>query len=169
MKAEIALQSLDEWMIRWRKYQTAEDWQIEKAAQAARQRNYALTGAVAGWIFLYTAAPSTLSRFFGPPHFWDMGFDVAIKANLLKFFNGHRRWCPNGYGRMMAVGAPSFLLLATLQHFSEVSRYNAYLRQPTVFGEQARRLKESGKIEEFLCVNIRATLPAGEESIYGVS
>eukprot|EP00759_Apiculatamorpha_spiralis_P012873 PhF_6_TR19728/c0_g1_i1/m.28793 len=165
-KVEIKLQNFDEWMIRWRKFQTIEDWNIEKAAQSTRQRNYVATGALGVWLGAYTAAPSTLQRIFGPPHFFDAGFDVALKANLLNFFNGRRRFTPNGWGRAAVVGIPPFLLLAVLQHSAETTRWNAYLRQPTVFGEQARRYNQTGKIEEFLGINLQATLPDNERVIY---
>ena len=47
----------------------------------------------------------------------------------------------------------------------ETQRLQKYLKQETVFGEQARRYVASGKIEEFLPVRIQATLPAEEAKI----
>jgi hypothetical protein len=164
-KPELLQQQLDEWMIRWRHFQTYEDYQIEKRAQSRRQRNYTLAGAVFGLSTIYTASPSTVKRCLSAPHFFDMGIDVTIKHGLRDFVNGYRRWTPNGYGRVLAIAVPTYLTACLLEHQSAKKRMNDYLAAETVFGEQARRYVKNGKIEEFLAINIGATLPATEAVI----
>lgn len=164
-KPELVLQNLDEWMIRWKHFQTKSDWEIEQRAQCRRQRNYAVGAGTLVCSWLYTAAPSTVNRIFSAPHFFDMGIDVAIKDGLRNFLNSRRRFTPNGYGRLGAVFVPPYLVLAFLEHRGEQGRLNEYLAAETAFGEQARRLVKNGKLEEFLCPNVGATLPEKERVV----
>lgn len=164
-KPELTMQHVDEWMIRWRHYQTEEDWKIEKAFQARRQRNYGITAAVFTGATLYTAGPATINRIFGAPHFFDMGVDVAVKDTLRNFINGRRRFTPNGYGRIASIVLPTYLTVCALEHFNGKKRLEEYKKVETVFGEQTRRFIKNGKIDEFLAVNIKATLPANEAVI----
>mmetsp|Transcript_493 Transcript_493/g.832 ORF Transcript_493/g.832 Transcript_493/m.832 type:complete len:173 (-) Transcript_493:26-544(-) len=165
MKPEIKLQYLDDWMIRWRRFQTKEDFAIEQKCQRKRQLNYLATFLLGGSIGLYTAAPSTIKRYFGPPHFFDIGVDVWMKKKLALFFNSRLRYCPNGWGRIIVICFPSFLLISTLQHYAEKARWESYLKQKTVFGQQARIIEETGRVIEMLPVNDNP--PALKKSIYG--
>lgn len=165
VKAELVLQELDEWMIRWRRFQTYEDFQIEKRSQTRRQNNYTLTGGVLVATTLWTAGPSTIARWFGAPHFFDIGVDAQIKGGLCQFFNNKYRWTPTGYGRIFAIGIPTFLTLAVTEHYNQVRRLNEYTASRSVFGEQARRLVKTGKCEEFLALNIGATMPETEQIV----
>ena len=164
-KPEIKLQFLDDWMIRWRRFQTVEDFAIEIEAQRTRQWNYFLTALCAFGMAGYTTAPSVIQRYFGPPHTFDFGFDTWLKAKIIEFMNGRRRWCPNGYGRIAAIVFPPFVLLATLQHFSEAKRWEKYLKQKTIFGEQARIIEKEGRLIEMLPVNRGATVTNTDKEI----
>ncbi|KNH01797.1 GPI transamidase component [Perkinsela sp. CCAP 1560/4] len=167
MKPEVALQYLDDWMIRWRRFQTKEDFAIEEKFQFNRQRNYALTGLVGGMATLYTAAPSTIRRYFGPVHMFDIGIDVWMKKHLIRIFNSRQRYCPNGYGRIVAIALPSYIVLATLQHFDEKARWAMYLQQKTIFGEQARIIEKTGQVQEMLPVNMQASVSDKDKVIFG--
>jgi hypothetical protein len=156
-KPELLLQNLDEWMIRWKHFQTEADWKIELAAQQRRQMNYGITGVVGVSTFLYTMSPSTANRWFGAPHFFNIGPDVAVKDFLRNTLNSRRRYTPNGYGRMAFNFFFPFMTIAVLEHRSEKIRMQDYLKAETTFGEQARRLVKNGKLEEFLAPNIGAT------------
>ena len=156
-KPELVLQHLDEWMVRWKHFQTEADWKIELDAQKRRQRNYGLTIGAFTATYLYTMAPSTVNRYFGAPHFFDIGVDVAIKDFLRTTINSQRRWTPNGYARIAANFTVPFLTISFLEHSSEKKRLGQYLQIESVFGEQARRLVKNGKIEEFLAPNVNAT------------
>lgn len=161
-KPELQLQYLDEWMIRWKKFQTESDWNLEKGRQSRRKRNFLLSALVGGALTMYTAGTATIKRQFGPPHFFDVGFDAKIKNSIVQFMTSRPRYTPQGYGRLLVVGLPTYLTFAFLEHRAEASRLNKYLHQDTVFGEQARRLVKTGKIEEYLPVNIQASLPEKE-------
>ena len=164
-KVELKQQYHDEWMIRWKRYQTREDFDIEVQSQNRRQWNYATTAGMFLVSGLYTAGPATINRVFGPPHFFDNGIDVPIKDSIKGTLNGFRRWTPNGFGRIAAIGIPSYLTLAVLEHWNQQARWNSYLGSNTAFGEQARRFEKTGKIEEFLCLNVKATLPKEDQAI----
>ncbi|KAK7201790.1 hypothetical protein NESM_000245300 [Novymonas esmeraldas] len=166
MKVELTLQHLDEWMLRWRKFQTESDWRIEKNRQWWRQANIVTAGAVMGGLTMYTAGVATIRRQFGPPHFFDSGIDVKIKETICEFMTSRWRYTPQGYGRVLVVGAPTFLTFAIAEHFQERRRLRAYANQNTVFGEQARRLVQNGKIEEYLAVDIKASLPPNQSRLY---
>jgi hypothetical protein len=166
MKVELTLQYLDEWMLRWRKFQTESDWQIEKNRQWWRRANIVTAGAVMGAMTMYTAGAATIRRQFGAPHFFDIGIDARIKDAVTQAMTSRWRYTPQGYGRLLVVGVPTFLTFAVGEHVQERRRLRAYVRQNTVFGEQARRLVETGKIEEYLPVNIQATLPANQKQLY---
>lgn len=62
--------------------------------------------------------------------------------------------------RLIIVATPAYLNFVTLEHMSEKRRLRDYLQQDTIFGEQARRLVNTGKIEEYLPIDVQATLPA---------
>ncbi|KAG5475294.1 hypothetical protein LSCM1_03407 [Leishmania martiniquensis] len=166
MKVELTLQYLDEWMLRWRKFQTESDWQIEKSRQWWRKANIATAGAVMGGLVMYTAGNATIRRQFGPPHFFDVGVDARIKEAISETLTSRWRYTPQGYGRLMVVGLPTFFVFAIGEHIQERRRLRAYVRQSTVFGEQARRLVQNGKIEEYLAVNIQASLPQNQKQLY---
>ncbi|KPA73463.1 putative mitochondrial hypothetical protein [Leptomonas pyrrhocoris] len=166
MKVELTMQYLDEWMLRWRKFQTESDWEIEKNRQWWRRTNIVVSAAVMGALTMYTAGTATIRRQFGPPHFFDIGIDVRIKESVTQFMTSRWRYTPQGYGRLLVVGAPTFIVFATAEHIQERRRLRAYVLQNTVFGEQARRLVETGKIEEYLPVNIKATLPQNQRQLY---
>uniref|UniRef100_A0A7S1L1M3 Uncharacterized protein n=1 Tax=Neobodo designis TaxID=312471 RepID=A0A7S1L1M3_NEODS len=157
-KPELLLQELDQWMIRWKHFQTEADWQIELAAQKRRQMNYGITGGVALGTFLYTMSPSTANRWFGAPHFFNIGVDVQIKDFIRNSLNSRRRFTPMGYGRMAVLFTVPFLTIASLEHRAEKIRLQEYLKVESVFGEQARRLVKNGKIEEFLAPNVGAAM-----------
>jgi hypothetical protein len=165
-KPEITLQHLDEWMIRWRKYQTESDWQIETSRQWWRQTNYGIASAVFVGTGLWTAGTATVNRWFSAPHFFDIGIDVAIKDKLKNTLNSTYRYTPQGFGRVAIIGLPTYFTFIGLEHWQEGRRLNSYLKQNTVFGEQARRFVNSGKIEEFLAVNIKASLPESQSKVY---
>jgi len=118
-KPELLQQHLDEWMIRWRHFQTYDDFKIEKRAQTRRQRAYVIATGVFGFMTVYTAAPATVKRCLSAPHFFDMGIDVAIKHGLRDTINSYRRWTPNGYGRVLGIAVPTFLTVALLEHRSQ--------------------------------------------------
>lgn len=160
------MQHFDEWMLRWRKFQTESDWQIEKNRQTWRKRNLTLTAAVGGGLTMYTAGTATIRRQFGPPHFFDIGVDARIKQGICNFMTSRWRYTPQGYCRLLVVGVPTYLTLAVSEHIAERSRLRQYLKQNTVFGEQARRLVETGKIQEYLAVDIQATLPGDQKQLY---
>lgn len=166
MKPELQLQYLDEWMLRWRKFQTESDWHIEKNRQWWRRADIVLSGLTFGALGLYTSGTATLRRQLGAPHFFDMGLDSKIKQSVFETVTSRRRYTPQGYGRLLFIGVPTYLTFITLEHYQERRRYRAYLEQDTVFGEQARRLLATGKIEEYLPVNIQATIPKSEVSVY---
>ncbi|CCW61001.1 unnamed protein product [Phytomonas sp. EM1] len=166
MKVELTLQFLDEWMLRWRKFQTESDWRIEKNRQWWRQVNIGITAMVLGGLTLYTSGIATLKRQFGPPHFFDVGVDVRLKQYICNTLASRPRYTPTGYGRLLVVGIPTYFTFVILEHIQERRRLRRYLAQNTVFGEQARRLLNTSKIEEFLPVNIQATLPPNESKIY---
>jgi hypothetical protein len=155
-KPELYLQHLDEWMIRWKHFQTEEDWKIELAAQKRRQMNYAIAGAALVGSHLYTMSPATVNRWFGAPHFFNIGVDVAIKDFIRTTVNGTRRYTPMGYGRIAFNFTVPFVTLCLLEHRGEHKRLNEYLKVETAFGEQARRLVKSGHLDEFLCPNVGA-------------
>ncbi|CAD2215556.1 hypothetical protein AGDE_05004 [Angomonas deanei] len=166
MKVELTLQYLDEWMLRWRKFQTESDWQIEKNRQWWRKADLVAGAGVMGSLVLLTSGSATIRRQFGAPHFFDIGVDVAIKNTVTNTLTSRWRYTPQGYGRLLVVGIPTYITFFGLEHFNERRRLRAYLRQNTVFGEQARRLVKDGKIEEFLPVNIKATVNKKEGGIY---
>ena len=166
VKPELKLQYLDDWMIRWRRFQTVEDFNIELQAQRNRQRNYGCALALAGGISVYTTAPTVIRRYFGPVHFFDFGADVWIKQKLIQFINSRPRYCPNGYGRILIIGVPPYILVSFLQHFDEKARWQKYLNQPTIFGEQARNLEKTGAIEEMLPVNRRASVSPKDQVLF---
>lgn len=166
-KPELVLQDFDEWMIRWKHYQTESDFNIEVGRMKSRHFNYGVTGSVFLASVAYTAAPSTINRIFGAPHFFDFGVDVTIKETLRSTINSRRRFTPNGLARALTVFVPTYLTIAFLEHRGEKARLQQYLKQETVFGEQCRRFVKNGKIEEFLAVNVKATLPATEAVVYG--
>eukprot|EP00331_Platyophrya_macrostoma_P013988 CAMPEP_0176431924 /NCGR_PEP_ID=MMETSP0127-20121128/15084_1 /TAXON_ID=938130 /ORGANISM="Platyophrya macrostoma, Strain WH" /LENGTH=170 /DNA_ID=CAMNT_0017813989 /DNA_START=32 /DNA_END=544 /DNA_ORIENTATION=- len=168
-KPELKLQQLDEWMIRWRKYQTESDWQIEKNRQWWRQTNMGIAGAVFTATGLWTAGNATVNRWFGAPHFFDFGIDVAIKNKFREVLTSTPRYTPQGYGRVVVVGLPTYMAFVLLEHWQEGRRWNAYLKQNTVFGEQARRYANTGKIQEFLPVDIKATIPESQKAVYGTA
>lgn len=163
-KPELLLQHLDEWMVRWKKFQTREDWNIERCRQQQRKVNFLSSCALGGALTMYTAGPATIKRQFGPPHFFDIGLDVKLKEGISKFMLSKKRYTPTGYGRLLVVGIPTYCLFALLEHGAEKKRLRSYVAQPTVFGEQARRLLNTGKIEEYLPVNIKASLSEDEET-----
>jgi hypothetical protein len=165
-KTELIQQETDEWMLRWRRFQTYEDFQIEKRLQSRRQRNFGVAGAVLAAAWTFTAAPSTINRMFGPPHTFDVGVDAQIKESIRSTINGVRRWTPNGYGRLLAVWVPTYLAFYALERQSQVTRMGDYLKAETIFGEQHRRRVNDGKLDEFLCVNVQATLPKADAVIY---
>lgn len=163
-KPELQLQYLDEWMIRWKKFQTEEDWNIEKSRQRKRKFNFCFSGLVAGALTLYSSGDATIKRQFGPPHFFDIGIDAKIKQCVVDTMTSRPRYTPQGYGRLLLVGLPTYITFVCMEHWAERNRLRKYLRQNTVFGEQARRLVNTGKIEEYLPVNIKATLPQAESA-----
>jgi hypothetical protein len=165
-KPELTLHHLDEWMIRWKKYQTESDFNIEKDRQWWRQCHLGIGALMFTTIGFFTASTSTLKRWFGPPHFFDNGIDTAIKSKLLNLGTSMKRYTPMGYGRVVVIGLPVYITFVTLEHLQEGSRLKRYLAQPTVFGEQARRLVKTGKIEEFLAVNIKSSLPESQAGVY---
>lgn len=165
-KPELTLQHLDEWMIRWRKYQTESDWQIETNRQWWRQTNMAIAFGVFGASGLWTVGNATANRWFGAPHFFDMGIDVAIKDKLRTVLTSTPRYTPQGFGRVAVVGLPTYITFITLEHWQEGRRLKAYLAQNTVFGEQARRFVNTGKIQEFLPVDIHASVPESQKTVY---
>ncbi|CAM45353.1 conserved hypothetical protein [Leishmania braziliensis MHOM/BR/75/M2904] len=166
MKVELTLQYLDEWMLRWRKFQTESDWQIENNRQWWRQANMVAAGAVMGSLVMYTSGAATLRRQFGAPHFFDVGVDAKIKEAICDTMTSRWRYTPQGYGRLMLVGLPTFFVFAIAEHIQERRRLRAYVNQNTVFGEQARRLVQSGKVEEYLAVDIKASLPQSQMQLY---
>ena len=166
-RRELRLQHFDEWMIRWKRYQSEDDWNIERRCQARRQFNYGVAAFLGGFTWVYTAAPATINRWFSAPHFFDIGLDGQIKDFLKKSINGHKRYTPVGHMQFaMALGVP-FLWMAFADHRSEGIRAADYEKSNTVFGEQFRRFKTTGKIEEFLAVHIKAPLPADDMAVYG--
>ena len=165
-KPELLLQHLDEWMIRWRHYQHQDDWKIEMERQSARRFNYGAGLATLGALGMYTMAPATVNRIFGPPHFFDVGVDVQWKNFVRTTLNSTRRYNPNGYARVLFMGIPAYFVTAGGEHFADQRRLDKYLAANTVFGEQARRLVKNGKIEEMLAVKIQAPLPEAEMKIY---
>lgn len=114
---------------------------------------------------LWTAGTATVNRWFGAPHFFDIGFDVAIKNKIRNTLNSTYRYTPQGFGRVAIIGLPTYFTFIGLEHWQEGRRLSAYLQQKTVFGEQARRFVNTGKIEEFLPVNIKASLPESQQKI----
>ncbi|KAG5475814.1 hypothetical protein CUR178_03527 [Leishmania enriettii] len=166
MKVELTLQHLDEWMLRWRKFQTESDWRIETNRQWWRQANIMTAAAVMGSLVMYTAGAATIRRQFGPPHFFDIGVDAKIKESICDAMTSRWRYTPQGYGRLMVVGVPTFFVFAVSEHIQERRRLRAYVKQNTVFGEQARRLVQNGKIEEYLAVDIKASLPEKQRQLY---
>ncbi|KAG8348153.1 hypothetical protein ERJ75_000209200 [Trypanosoma vivax] len=165
-KYELKMQFFDEWMIRWRKFQTESDWEIEKDRQWWRRFNMGASGALFGGLVLLTAGTATLKRQYGLPHFFDVGVDAQLKQNVLQYLTSRWRYTPQGYGRVLLTGVPTYALFISLEHYQEKRRMWRYLHQETVFGEQMRRLHLTGKIEEYLPVNIKATIPASEQAIY---
>lgn len=165
-KLELKQQETDEWMIRWRRYQSQDDYAIEKKHQARRQRNFWIVGIDIAALWTATAAPATINRMFGAPHTLDIGIDAQIKESIRSTINCCRRWTPNGYGRLLAVLAPTYFTFQWLEARSQVQRMNDYIAADTVFGEQHRRYLKTGKCDEFLAVNIKAPLPKQEAVIY---
>nr|CCC94739.1 conserved hypothetical protein [Trypanosoma congolense IL3000] len=165
-KYELKLQYFDEWMIRWRKFQTESDWEIEKNRQWWRRFNMVFSGTILSGLCVCTAGTATIRRQYGLPHFFDVGFDGQIKSNILRTLTSRWRYTPQGYGRLLITGVPTYIAFVFMEHRSERRRMNQYLRQNTVFGEQMRRFQKTGKIEEYLPVNIKATLPASQQAIY---
>ena len=167
-KPELTLMHLDAWMLRWRHYQSHEDWQVEVSRQKRRQFDIGVALFIAGSASLYTTSIATGKRWFSAPHFFDIGVDVAVKTFIRdKIILGHRRYTPGGYGRLAIVALPTYFTFVSLEHWAESSRLQTYLAADTVFGEQARRFVSTGKIEEFLPINIKAPVPNNEKVIYG--
>lgn len=166
MKVELKMQYLDEWMLRWRKFQTESDWQIEKNRQWWRQTNLLVGGSIMSSLVIYTAGTATVKRWFGAPHFFDVGADAKLKEALCTTITSRPRFTPQGYMRFFVVAAPTYAAFFGLEHMAERRRLRQYLKQSTVFGEQARRLVETGKIEEYLPVNIQASLPQSQKLVY---
>lgn len=165
-KVELIQQDTDEWMLRWRRFQTFEDYQIEKNLASRRSRNFKLSAAVAGGLWFYTAAPSTINRMFGAPHTLDIGIDATIKETIRSNINCCRRFTPNGYGRLLSVWGPTYFIFQFLESRSQITRMEEYLKIESVFGEQHRRRVANGKIDEFLCINVQASLPKSEIVVY---
>ena len=168
-KVELFQQYHDEWMIRFRRYQTSEDFKIEVNSQSTRQRNYFIGFGTAFSLWMYTSSPASVNRRFSEPHFFDAGIDARMKEFCRSALNGTRRYTPNGWMRWCAIGLPTYFLVAGLEHSNAKTRWNAYLQADTVFGEQARRMQKSGNaaaIEEYLPVNIKATLPEADAKVY---
>ena len=168
-KIEITMQYFDEWMLRWRHYQTVQDWEIEKCRQWWRRFDYTAGATVGGAMGLYTIGHGTVRRWWGPqgPHFFDNGVDRSFKDFMYNKFIGTQRYAPKGWGRVLAIGLPMYMTIVTLEHKADIRRNEQYLKAETAFGEQARRYAKTGKIEEMLCVNIQASLPENERVIYG--
>ncbi|KAH9593002.1 hypothetical protein LSM04_003338 [Trypanosoma melophagium] len=166
MKYELKMQYFDEWMMRWRKFQTESDWEIEKNRQWWRRCNMAISVALFGSLVLYTAGTATVKRQYGLPHFFDIGVDAQVKQGVLEFLTSRWRYTPQGYGRVLLTGVPTYVAFVSLEHYQEKRRMQQYIEQNTVFGEQMRRLLNTGKIEEFLAVNIKGTLPPSQNTIY---
>lgn len=166
MKVELTLQHLDQWMLRWRKFQTESDWQIERNRQWWRQADMTMAAGVMGSLVLYTSGSATIRRQFGAPHFFDVGVDSKIKETICETLTSRWRYTPQGYGRLVVVGLPTYLVFAISEHIQERRRLRKYAQQNTVFGEQARRLVENGKIEEYLAVDIKASLPQNQKQLY---
>ena len=166
---ELHLQHFDEWMIRWKRYQSEEDWNIEKRCQERRQMNYGVSLGLMAFTWVYTSAPSTIHRWFSPPHYFDIGVDAAIKDMLRKSINGHKRYSPVGHMKFAVTFGVPFLYLAFMDHRSEGIREEDYAGAKTVFGEQFRRYRKTGKIEEFLPVNMKAPLPEDDLVVYGTT
>jgi hypothetical protein len=156
-KPELILAPLDQWMMRWKHYQTESDWQIEVTRQRQRQNNYLAGLAVLLSTSVWSAGRATVKRILGPPHFFEIGIDVAAKTTALNFINKQWRYTPMGYGRLVVTCLPTYVVVAVLEHYREGQRLQAYLKQETVFGEQARRYVNTGKIEEFVGPRINAT------------
>ncbi|EAN93234.1 putative Mitochondrial ATP synthase subunit [Trypanosoma cruzi] len=165
-KYELKLQYFDEWMMRWRKFQTDSDWTIEKNRQWWRQCNMALSAVLFGSLVVYTSGTATLKRQYGLPHFFDVGIDGQIKQTVLQTLTSRWRYTPQGYGRVLLTGIPTYTLFVLLEHYQERRRMHLYVAQNTVFGEQMRRFLNTGKIEEYLAVNIKGSLPPSQRSIY---
>ena len=165
-KPEMKLLKLDDWMCRWKKFQSESDYKIEVNRQWQRKRNYALSFTTFFGLFVWTAAPATVNSWFSAPHLFDIGVDGEIKTFMKTTLNAQRRYTPNGNMRAVVTAFPAYLLLATLEHLAEKKRWNLYLKQQTVFGEQARRLNETGKIEDMLPINIKAPLSEKDSIIY---
>lgn len=168
-KIELYQQYHDEWMIRFKRYQTSEDFKIELASQSTRQRNYFIGATTAFSLWVYTQAPAAVNRRFSEPHFFDAGIDARAKEFCRSALNGTRRYTPNGWMRWVTIGLPTYVAVATLEHSNAKTRWNAYLEADTVFGEQARRMQKNGldtPLEEYLAVNIKATLPEADAKVY---
>ncbi|KEG09695.1 hypothetical protein DQ04_04801070 [Trypanosoma grayi] len=165
-KYELKMQYFDEWMMRWRKFQTEGDWEIEKNRQWWRRCNMAVSAGLFGSLVLYTAGAATVKRQYGLPHFYDIGVDGQIKQTVLQYLTSRWRYTPQGYGRVLITSIPTYISFVTLEHYQEKRRMQQYIEQNTVFGEQMRRFLNTGKIEEFLAVNIKGSLPKSQQSIY---
>ena len=126
-KPEIVLQHLDEWMIRWRKYQTESDWNIEMNRQWWRQTNIGIAGSVFLLTGFFTTGVATAKRQYGAPHFFDMGVDVAIKNKLKSMLTSFPRYTPQGFGRVAVVGLPTYAVFVSLEHWQEGRRLQKYL------------------------------------------
>ena len=164
-KPELLFEPLDEWFVRWRHFQTKQDWMIELRVQHRRRRSYLGCALVTALFAGLTTPYSVYERIFSPPHFFDIGYDEKIKTFLKKWLRTKRWWCPNGHMRSFVVFGPAYCTLVTLEHWNQQRRLKDYLVSKTIFGEQTRRYFQTGMIEEFLAVNLKATVPESEKKV----
>ena len=131
-KVELIQQETDEWMIRWRHFQTADDLKIERNFRSRRQRNMWIGGAMLVGLHFYTVSPATVKRQFGAPHMLDIGFGLEPVGHFVA-----RREAALFGAEIGAFGdhlfAPARLSAAALvREFARTGDYSLALRRPAI-------------------------------------
>eukprot|EP00996_Jenningsia_fusiforme_P004108 NODE_4911_length_744_cov_44.047482_g4555_i0.p1 GENE.NODE_4911_length_744_cov_44.047482_g4555_i0~~NODE_4911_length_744_cov_44.047482_g4555_i0.p1 ORF type:complete len:186 (-),score=32.47 NODE_4911_length_744_cov_44.047482_g4555_i0:114-671(-) len=167
--AEYTLMDLDEAMKSMKRFQTREDWEIEKKAKSQRMFSYvwALTAFVVGRsatlsdeALLAKTEPYVLSEAVIPRGAWwrrgwfhkadiEMMKPQGLVARYYRWLLGVKRFPLRHGAATFAAGAvPAYITFVSLNHWAQNRRLNAYLRQETVFGAIARDLVKGKSLAE---------------------
>eukprot|EP01004_Peranema_trichophorum_P009382 NODE_8124_length_707_cov_47.720890_g7505_i0.p1 GENE.NODE_8124_length_707_cov_47.720890_g7505_i0~~NODE_8124_length_707_cov_47.720890_g7505_i0.p1 ORF type:complete len:183 (-),score=14.90 NODE_8124_length_707_cov_47.720890_g7505_i0:106-654(-) len=159
--AETYLLDLDQLMQRYKRFQTREDWLIERRARRKRMLAYA-SGAASFILFrsltlsdeaiLSRIDPYSASELVEPRGHWlRPGFLHKWQKKLhepqgpisqyYRWLLGVKRFpLKHGAAQFFVGFVPAYITFTSLHHWSQNERLNKYLKQETVFGELSRLL-----------------------------
>eukprot|EP00906_Rhabdomonas_costata_P015477 RCo022242 len=167
--SELILLDLDSFMLQFRRFQTREDWEIEKRCKSTRLSSYvwALAVFIVGRsatmtdefilskIDPYTTTEASMKRGL----WWKAGRlprstveSLRPRGLIAQYYNlvlGMKR-LPVRHGLLnFACGAvPAYITFALMNHSAQNRRLNSYLKQDTVFGEMARTLTRGATLRD---------------------